>query len=174
MWHFLGADSADPTWYRRPEGSTQPSALVGNNLAMFGTQAVFDILTCPQLYEIFNQLHDGQRKLWCSWTGNVLCKPPANPDVPIPPHLLQPRPAGGGPLPTEMHPGWGGEHGLHWDLQAAERRNGGYSRPGAGGQKGRWQSVLCLEDTPADRGGWWCVPGFHKLWADLAIGCRVI
>ena len=39
-------------------------------------------------------------------------------------------------------------------------------RPGRPGGPGRWQSVLCLEDTPADRGGWWCVPGYHKLWAD--------
>ena len=39
-------------------------------------------------------------------------------------------------------------------------------RPGRPGGPGRWQSVLCLEDTPADRGGWWCVPDYHKLWAD--------
>ena len=52
------------------------------------------------------------------------------------------------------------------DLQAAERRAGGMPRPGRPGGPGRWQSVLCLEDTPADRGGWWCVPGYHKLWAD--------
>ncbi len=175
IWHFLDASSDDPdSWYRRPVGSSLPSVLAGTHLAMFGTQGIWDIQQSPELYEIFATLH-GERELWCSWNGAVFCKPPVRKDLPVPAHLL---PAQYQPDDEIEHEpslglGWGGPQQLHWDLQAAERRAGGMPRPGLAGGPGRWQSVLCLEDTPADRGGWWCVPGYHKLWANADFHFRL-
>ena len=121
MWHFLGADSADPdSWYRRPVGSSSPSVLAGVILAMFGTQGIWDIQQSPDLYEIFVQLH-GERKLWCSWNGHVICKPPVREDIPVPPHLMPDgyRPDDEAEREPSLGLGWGGMQGLHWGKRAA-------------------------------------------------------
>ena len=56
---------------------------------------------------------------------------------------------------------WGGELGLHWDGP----------RPGQPGlhDELRVQGVLSLSDCPANGGGFRCIPGFPKLFAELSL-----
>ena len=99
---------------------------------MFQTQGLWDNRQHPRVYEAFAELY-GKKELLVSMDRANL-KAPQRDD----------------------RPGWGAAGATHWDMPPEQ-----LASPEMPSMM-RIQGVLYLEDTPANGGGFVCVPGFHK------------
>ncbi len=161
VWKLLDADSEDrDSWYNRPTGSVMPSNPSGSYLAMWHTQAMWDVCQHPALHALYAELW-GTADLWAN-AGPINHKPPADS-----------RYAGQrGTLTSgeEVEWEWGQPLRLHWDWSFPDELEGvgsepdGFALPLRPGY-GRPQAVLHLEDTPEEGGGVKLLPGFHRLLA---------
>ena len=151
---FLGTDAEDPeSWYRweydiyadhvaEPDGRrARPPHGPCGMVQMYHHASLWAIRQSPRVHAAFADIY-GTERLWVT-SDRAHFKPPQRAD--------KPAWSDAGPV----------HHGLHWDTD---------TRPAAWPVPYGVQGVVCLTDTPAERGALRVVPGFHRQLAHWTAG----
>jgi hypothetical protein len=135
IFEFLGGSRDEPnSWYVEVQQDGSPVSAYGKGgmVQMFQTQGLWNNRQHPRIHRAFAELYDTEELVVSIDRANL--KPPQRP----------------------QNPGWGEAGTMHWDMPPEQL--GSPKMP----EMVRIQGVLYLEDTPANGGGFVCVPKFHK------------